>query len=76
MTFNKLLALILLLNTFNIYAQNRGEIVDKSSKIERVETGFAFTEGPAVAKDGLYILQTNPMTKFTFGTKTKVFLCI
>ncbi|GAA4239321.1 SMP-30/gluconolactonase/LRE family protein [Postechiella marina] len=71
MTFNKLTTIILLLNTFNIYAQNRGEIVDKNSKIERIKTGFAFTEGPAVAKDGRVYFTDQPNDKIYIWDENK-----
>src|SRR5690554_2458631 len=40
-------------------AQNRS-IIAKNSKVEQEETGFAFTEGPAVAPDGKVYFTDQP----------------
>jgi gluconolactonase len=41
-------------------------------KLDTIQKGFKFTEGPAVDKQGIYFLQTSPMIKFTGGMRQVV----
>lgn len=46
-----LISLFVLILPFSIFGQNNN-IIAKKAKMEKAGTGYSFTEGPAVAKDG------------------------
>lgn len=45
---------------FNANAQTHSVIIKKKAQVEMVQTGFSFTEGPAVAKDGRVYFTDQP----------------
>ena len=63
-----------LLLSFSGFSQ-KSKIAAKNAEIEKAGTGYAFTEGPAVAPTEKFILPTSPTTGFMCGMKKKAFRC-
>lgn len=54
-----LTGLFLMLLSFVVYGQ-KSEIIAKNAEVEKVATGYSFTEGPAVAPDGRVYFTDQP----------------
>lgn len=52
--------LILTLSAFSVTAQELPSLIAKGSQVEKVASGFAFTEGPAVAPNGEIFFTDQP----------------
>jgi len=50
--------------------QHEYSIVAREAGLKKIETGYAFTEGPAVAKEGNVYFTDSPKIKFTRPTRT------
>ena len=76
--------IVFTLCTFALIGKSQGQIVDKknliekNAQLEKIETGFAFTEGPAVSRLGDVYFTDQPndkIIKWSFFTgKTEVFM--
>lgn len=54
-----------------ISAQSKVELIKKNAKVEMVASGFLFTEGPAVAKDGRVYFTDQPNDKIHIWDEKK-----
>ncbi len=64
-TTNPLIVLCLILTSFTAFSQSKVEkkIIAENAELIRVQTGFSFTEGPAVASDGRIFFTDQPNNK-------------
>lgn len=53
-------AFVSIISFSNITAQKKDKLIAKNAKVETAATGFAFTEGPAVSKDGRVYFTDQP----------------
>jgi gluconolactonase len=54
------LIFVSILSFSNVKAQKKSQLISKNAKVEMAATGFTFTEGPAVAKDGRVYFTDQP----------------
>jgi gluconolactonase len=55
-----IVVILSLIFSFNSIARNKKGIIAKNAKVEKAGSGFAFTEGPAVAADGRVYFTDQP----------------
>jgi len=68
---NAIIIFFLMLSFFEIYAQNKSSLIKKNAQVEMVETGFLFTEGPAVSKDGSVYFTDQPNDRIYIWNEKK-----
>lgn len=75
MTFYKYLTLALLFISLSTFSQqeNKNKLFAKKAKVKMIKTGFAFTEGPAVHKNGSVFFTDQPNDKIHIWDEKKGF---
>lgn len=72
--YNYFTIIVLLIHSLGFSQQkNKSKLFGKKAKVEMIKTGFAFTEGPAVAKDGSVFFTDQPNDKIHIWDEKKGF---
>jgi gluconolactonase len=75
-TMKKMIFLLLAISTSSVFGKNGDDgIIAKNAKIEQAGSGYAFTEGPAVAPDGKVYFTDQPNDRiYVWDEKTGIAL--